>query len=239
MREPRLIFGHQSVGWDIIDGLIILAPHIAVHQLTQKTSQYEGPGIWHKEIGTNGNPVDKIAKFKALLLDNAHDFEIGLLKLCYADINSNTDIAAVFAQYNEFVRAILARHPHFRFIHATVPLRAIKAGIRFKIYSFLGRRSPPCEDNLRREELNDLLRAQYRKPNSIFFDLAALQTTNGSNESKVKYRHKHVRSLCLEYTDDGGHLNDKGRKHVATHFLNLLRAQGFQQETLPRAANDL
>jgi len=67
-----------------------------------------------------------------------------------------------------------------------------------------------------------MLRHAYvgREP---FFDLAKLESTfpNGSQSTFTKDGNIYA-ALVPDYTNDGGHLNEKGRRIVAEHLLVYL-----------------
>jgi len=77
-------------------------------------------------------------------------------------------------------------------------------------------------DHVKRNEFNAMLRHAYvgREP---FFDLAKLESTfpDGSQSTFTKDGNIYA-ALVPDYTNDGGHLNEKGRRIVAEHLLVYL-----------------
>ena len=78
------------------------------------------------------------------------------------------------------------------------------------------------EDNIKRNELNNMILQEYKGKEPVF-DIALAEATlpNG----KYVYFSRNGKSyyyLAEEYTKDGGHLNEAGRLHVAEQFLLTL-----------------
>ena len=48
--------------------------------------------------------------------------DVAMMKLCYVDINSGTDVDALFATYRTTMAALQREVPGVTFIHVTVPL---------------------------------------------------------------------------------------------------------------------
>jgi lysophospholipase L1-like esterase len=75
---------------------------------------------------------------------------------------------------------------------------------------------------VKRNKFNAMLRHEYaeREP---FFDLAKLESTfpDGSQSTFTKDGSIYS-SLVPDYTNDGGHLNEKGRRKIAEHLLVYL-----------------
>ena len=74
--------------------------------------------------------------------------------------------------------------------------------------------------NSARAEFNALMRARYAG-SALLFDLARVQATAGDGVS-VATGPQGFEALRAEYTYDGGHLNERGRRHVAVALLNFL-----------------
>ena len=78
------------------------------------------------------------------------------------------------------------------------------------------------DDNIKRNEYNEMIIKKYEGKEPVF-DIAKIQSTfpdgtrcSFSKDGKTYY------SMVPEYTNDGGHLNEIGRKKVAEQFLILL-----------------
>lgn len=220
MKIGRVFFGHQSVGANIVDGVRELmepsatCPVVGVADIPPGVESF----LAHCLIGRNGDPASKTQAFTDIVSSGAGAaIDLALHKYCYADIDANTDARTVFARYRDAMRALAVRRPSVLLGHMTVPLVRVRTGPRAWAQQVLGRTSPRIADNANREVFNDLLRREYagREP---LFDLADLESVaTGASSPKVTSR-----SLRASYTDDGGHLNALGRRHVAREFLTFL-----------------
>ena len=71
----------------------------------------------------------------------------------------------------------------------------------------------PVYNNINRNQFNEILRKEYEGKAPIF-DLAKIESTYP--DGKTSY------SMVPDYTYDGGHLNETGRKKAAEQLLVLL-----------------
>ncbi len=233
LANKKIYFGHQSVGSNIIDGMIkVIAqyPQIKLHIVgVQKPVALREPIFVHSFVGSNSNPASKTDDF-AKIMDSGigATADIALFKFCFVDFNDGVDTKAVFDHYKKTLEILKKKYPNTIFIHVTVPLTAVKAPgvmVRLKniIKKIMGRSSrDQYADNVPRNKFNDLLRMEYKGKDPVF-DLAAIESTlpsgarNGyEREGSFNY------ALVPEYTYDGGHLNEKGRKIVAEKLLIFL-----------------
>ena len=78
------------------------------------------------------------------------------------------------------------------------------------------------DHNVARNKFNDLLKREYAGKESVF-DLAKIESTypDGRRET-FKRKDKRFYSLVHDYTHDGAHLKELGRKKVAEQFLIFL-----------------
>lgn len=220
MREvssARVYFGHQSVGWNILDGIATLygsvgipAPKVVDGLAGLPAS---GPGFAQQEVGSNGDPQSKFDDF-ARALTSGSEVDVAAMKLCYVDITADSRPRAVFAAYRRTVTRIRAQRPGTTLVHVTAPLTV----------------DDPAA-NLMRQRYNALLRKAY---GSQVFDLARVESTR-PNGSRVAGRHHGRRYFALfrGYTSDGGHLNARGSKRAAVAFV---RALARASQTGPAAA---
>src|SRR5688572_11810337 len=65
LAQKRIVFAHQSVGNDVLDGLNILAREAGVSLSIAETRAIPeiGTGIYHFHVGTNGDPNGKMQEF--------------------------------------------------------------------------------------------------------------------------------------------------------------------------------
>jgi hypothetical protein len=115
------------------------------------------------------------------------------------------------------------RFPKTTFVHVTVPLTSSKTGLKPWVKRIIGREDPwGFEENIRRNQFNGLLRKGYQNKEPIF-DLAEIESTlpDGTRQTFSKDGNTYY-SLIPDYSNDGGHLNELGRKIVAGELLLLL-----------------
>ena len=221
----RVFFGHKSVGANIVEGIRALMATDPALQLklvaSDKPASIVGPALMERDIGENGKPQSKNAAFTAALSKGmGNEGGIAMFKYCYVDVTESTDVPAMFADYRRTIQEVESAHPEIKIVHFTVPLTIADSGIKAWIKSVLGRRTEKA-DNLKRNEFNRLLKQAY--PGNSIFDLAEAESTrpDGSRSYFVSGSDE-VYTLAEEYTSDGGHLNELGRRVVAQRLLAFL-----------------
>ena len=223
----KIYFGHMSVGSDLIEGINDLAkgsPQIRLNIVeTASPSSFDYPIFAHSRIGDNGDPKSKINAFVQLMdggIGNSAD--IAFFKFCYIDILSATDADEVFNRYKNAMEALKRKYPKVSFVHVTAPLRVVQTGFLVPIKKIIGRPVGGYEDNIKRNRFNDLLRREYEGKEPIF-DLARIESTYpDDSQATFDNEEKRYESLVAVYTQDGGHLNEIGRKIVARQLLVFL-----------------
>jgi hypothetical protein len=208
LKGRRVFFGHHSVGRDILAGVGELSIEAGVDAKIG-----EGP------IGQNHKPLEKIRDFEQQVLSS--DVELALMKLCYVDFHPDTNVDALVTAYRDTVERLRRERPGLRIVHVTAPLHARQSDTKAKLNRLLGRLVWEDESNLRRLELSEKLRAAF--PTDPFFDLATVQSTrpDGSREIHL-VGNRQVPMLWPGYTNDGGHLNDTGKRVAAKAFIHAL-----------------
>jgi lysophospholipase L1-like esterase len=90
------------------------------------------------------------------------------------------------------------------------------------VKKIIGRYDTKREGNIKRNQFNTMLKAEYEGKEPIF-DLAGIESTypDGKNETFEKDGRTYY-ALAPLYTNDGGHLNKTGRKVVAEKLLYFL-----------------
>jgi hypothetical protein len=227
--NARLFFGHQSVGFNIVEGIgDVLSDKgdrsFAITQTSDLAISSE-PGFFHSTIGQNEDPLGKIRDFDAILRGgSAEHLDIAFMKLCYVDIQADTDVTAVFRGYKDTMARLKIDFPKTVFVHFTVPIVRREKGIKPLLKRLLGRQVEGfgSDDNLAREKLNELLRNEYAGKEPLF-DLALYESTRADG-SRTAFTLNGGRYYALEdaYTDDGGHLNQTGRRFIAEQLLVFL-----------------
>jgi hypothetical protein len=222
--RTRVFFGHQSVGMNILEGVSSV---YAAHGMTAPPiGQGAAPGqdggfIDHAFIGENGRPLLKIQDFAAKLRAGLGEpVDVAMMKLCYVDITSGTDVPAVFDDYRNTMAALQREFPRVTFIHATVPLTT-EPGLLSKVKSLLTGRGGSAADNAARERFNALIGRQFAGDH--LFDLAAAESTapDGGRVTGT-YDGQRYYALYDGYAADPGHLNAEGASVVATAWLTAI-----------------
>lgn len=226
VRGKRIYFGHQSVGADIVDGLkdlssasngngwnIVAFPDSPI---------VPGPFLAHSFVGKNGDPEGKCDAFSAhvekLLADSV---DIAILKFCYADIRHDRDIDRMFDYYRQTMDTLKQKFPHVTFVHVTVPATSRSSWWKRFGRSLLGKDDEWDMGSVRRFEFNRKLTEYYGQ--EPIFDLAEVESTNpDGTKEEFAYRGKRALELVGDYTYDGGHLNEMGRRRVARALIHTL-----------------
>jgi hypothetical protein len=229
----KTFFAHQSVGADILTGIEELArtgPRIAqVCELSPAQARSEldlthSLLILHQRVGTNREPLGKIAAFRAMLAaKHRPEVDVALLKFCYVDIATPAEAEALWRHYETAIEELSTAHPGVQLVHCTVPLRSLPEGpyawLRRRV---LGHRHPAFAANRARDWFNRQLRERFG--GRRLFDLAALESRRANGKPcELIDAGTRVPSLAREWTYDGGHLNDRGRTMAAAAFLEFLQ----------------
>ncbi len=228
LSQKKIFFGHQSVGFNIIDGIRDLMkeyPQIKLNIVETSDSKDFNSGIFaHSRVGKNTEPDTKIADFTNYIDQGiGKDADAAALKFCYVDIMSKTDVQQVFDEYVKAVEDLKTKHPNLTIIHFTAPLTANQTSWKTWIKKIMGKKDIwEYTDNVKRNQYNELLVAKYKGKEPIF-DIAAIESTKPDGaRNAYEYDGKTYYSMVPEYTGDGGHLNVQGRKQVAAQLLITL-----------------
>jgi lysophospholipase L1-like esterase len=115
--------------------------------------------------------------------------------------------------------------PETTFVQVTTPLVAEPSGsVAFKnwIKQLIGKPPFRLSDNVKINQLNELIRSEYAGKAPIF-DLAEIESTFPDGRRQTFSQDgKEYFSLVPDYTGDMGHLNETGRKIVADKLLVFL-----------------
>lgn len=227
LSQRKVFFGHQSVGLNIFEGiedLMRVNSRIKLNIIESiKPCDFVTPVFSHYPIGMNTNPKSKCDVFSAFMNSGLGDkLDVAFFKFCYVDIGPHTNVQELFDAYRKTMTSMRGKYPRMTFVHVTVPLTSIQTGPKAMLKTILGRPLVGHEDNIKREEYNTMLRKEYEGKEPVF-DLALIESIlpDGSR-SFVERNGKHYPCLAPQYTNDGGHLNETGRKHVAEQFLIFL-----------------
>ena len=219
----RIYFGHQSVGFNILEGISdIVKDHPGSGLNLVKTNDplaFKVPVFAHFTVGENEDPSSKIDDF-ARSMDKGigGNAEIAFFKFCYVDVNRTTNTDKIFAAYKNTMERLKNKYPQTRFVHVTAPLTVSKFSVRSLIKKVLGTE----DNNIRKNTFNEMIVREYKSKDPIF-DLAAIESTYPDGSRSVfTVGGKTYYSLAPEYTEDDGHLNEKGRMIMAAELLKFL-----------------
>lgn len=242
LSQARILFAHQSVGRNILDGVRDLARDsgvtLRIERLEEGAAAPAGAGLFDVQLGSNGDPDTKIAAF-ARLLGGAPQaaqggFDVAMLKLCYEDVGRRAKgQRGLPDRYAAMVSRLGAVQPATRVIPVTAPLRAEPASWKTPLKRLLGRETEEDADNALRNAYNQQLLARLAQGGhgTLVFDLARAESTRpDGSRSSFTYNGSPVHTLAAAYTDDGGHLNPAGRRQVAAEFVHVL-ALALRQPT--------
>jgi len=222
--RQTVLFGHQSVGNDLLEGLRDLAAQegVALRIAEVRSAQGLAPGAFaHTLVAENGDPLLKLQSFERALGPEPAPVDVALVKFCFVDVTERGDAKQLFGRYQAALRTLQARHPRTTFVHVTVPITAIPTGPKAFVKRLLGRERSR-EDNVRREEFNALVRTAYHGHEPLF-DLARQEATRPDGKTEAsEVDGKQVPALVPAYTHDGGHLNETGRRRAARELVRLL-----------------
>jgi len=225
----RVLFGHQSVGANVIDAVPavfgsggVTAPRIVE---TREPVASDAGFIAHAYVGENGDPLGKLSDFSRILDGPlGGEVDVAMVKLCYVDIDASTDVDMVFDAYVRTMADLAERHPGVRFLYTTVPLTADR-DVKARVKAVLGRgdRMGPA-DNRARQRYNQLVRQAYGRTGRLF-DIAAVESTmlqgtatkRGRGEDAYYVLNDNLRS-------DRGHLNAQGAEAAAGELVRVLAA---------------
>jgi hypothetical protein len=241
LQQKRILFGHQSVGENILDGVRDLqrkgaAPSLAIKKMPEAADDLCQSGFYHFHVGRNADSKSKIDDFRSRLESGAGDrIDIALFKFCYIDAGPSTNAAALFEMYRGTMEALEKRFPQVVFVHVTLPLVTRQEGPKAWVKKILGKPIAGVADNIKRNEYNRLLTDYYEGREPIF-DLAKVESTfrDGSRAIAAIQDGQTIYSLVPVFTYDDGHLNETGRQAAADELLRVLAAIAGHRTESPR-----
>jgi hypothetical protein len=221
-----VIFGHQSVGNNILSGVTSLEEETGVklnRVTTRDFSNHEGPAFLDFPVGENGNSFGKIDDFVSMVKAIPTETNaIAFFKLCYVDVLDRTDVEELFSYYKKEMLNLKDSVGHIRIVLFTVPLTTIQKGWKPVVKKILGRESTDPLDNIKRQAFNEMLLKEMSGEFAVF-DLARVESTlPGGEISSFKSNGKVYPCLSQVYASDNGHLNEFGSKVVAYNLLAFL-----------------
>jgi len=229
LTDSKVFFGHQSVGMNIMDGIRDIAATKNVANLSiveaRSADKMQSPGLYHAYVGQNTDPLSKVRDFESILRSGVADaVDVAFLKFCYVDFDETTDVAAIFAAYRDTMNKLKADYPKLKMVHFSAPLTAKETGIKATVKQLIGRKSWSDTSNTVRQVFNQFMRAEY-EGKEPFFDIAMVEASDASGMARLSGAGASTFYLLRpEYTNDGGHLNDEGRRRAASWLAAVLAA---------------
>jgi len=219
VQKRNIYFAHKSVGFNIIDGIKDITDKINIQSIVDNPQISESIFL-HSQIGENYKPLLKLEDFsKRINSEVLNSIDTAFLKFCYVDVDETTDIDVLFGTYTETYAILEERNPKIMFIHMTIPLMSQQKGLKSFIKKLIGRKVNGYEDNVRRQEFNSKIRENY----PLIFDIAEIESTKPDGSRMIHSLNGiEYYSMYSGYTNDGGHLNETGRKKVAKELLEFL-----------------
>lgn len=224
LSDKVILFGHQSVGQNIVDGLGSInnsSNDVFVMKIEDGNPLDKGR-LNHIYLGINGDPVGKIEGFVKLINQYSNNSpDIALFKFCYLDINEGTDTDRLFSLYEKAIGDLEKKFPRMVIVHTTVPLRQVQTGPKAWIKRIIGRPVTGLSDNVAREKFNTAMRRVYGQ--RLLYDIALHESTHpdGGRESFQRDGATY-HALVPLYTDDGDHLNKVGGEVLARQLVRVL-----------------
>jgi len=148
--------------------------------------------------------------------------DMAFFKFCYVDANAGTDVKKIFEEYKNRFFSLKKNYPETKFIHVTMPLTSVQTGPRAWIKKLIGKPIRGMEDNIKRNHFNSFLKNEYLDKDPLF-DLAKIESTFPDGRRSFFTRDSVTYyTLVQDYTHDGGHLHETGRKTTAEQLLIFL-----------------
>lgn len=226
LAQKNIYFGHQSVGENIVEGILEVMKSNSDTKLNVKELKegeiIDSPMFLHSSIGENGDPVGKIHDFQNKLTQGlGGQLDIAVAKLCFWDIRRNSDVNKIFNEYKSTINELKKEFPEIVFMHMTVPLMSHSESFIDNLKRLIKDDNDDL-DNIKRNELNQLIISEFKGKEPLF-DIAKYESTrqDGSRSYFVTDGNIYY-YLPDEYTDDGGHLNEYSRKYIAQLLLDNL-----------------
>ncbi len=218
----RILFGHQSVGGNLLEGVSdVSGGKLRVVQ-GRTPEVLSTPGLVHTFIGQNEDPSGKVRDFEKALDDVQGKADLAFFKFCYIDFSASTDVEKLFAEYLASMERLHTKYPAVTFVHVTVPLTVVQSGAKAWLKRRLGRAPWGEQENVVRQRFNQLLRAKFAGQ-PLLFDLAAIESTRPDGSPRwFEVSGAKVPMLVPEFSDDGQHLNVTGRRRAADALIEFL-----------------
>lgn len=225
LQGHRIFFGHQSVGGNVMDGVVQLAawgtsPSLTVERTLAVDSTRTGV-LAHEWIGENGFPETKLAALDSVVRGPAASADVVLFKFCYTDYGPGMDPVVIFEAYQRQVRSLQALRPELTMVHVTTPVPEPEGILSLMMRKVRGRMTLR-ERIAKINRYNELLRTAYTGREPIF-DLALLESQGpDASQATITVGGQVLGVLNPAWSEDGAHLNEAGRTSIARQLLVFL-----------------
>lgn len=225
LAQKRIYFGHQSVGFNILEGLnwrLAQNPEIKLRLAKSKELEtFKSPVLAHAQNGKNGDPISKIEDFVQTIDQGmGNTVDMAGFKFCYVDFKRDSNIDEIFQVYKARMNYLIKKYPNVQFIHFTSPIKTLQQGPKGFINKLIGREYG-LNDNKARQKFNELLNKEYK--DQPIFDIALYESIYpDGTRFKTLDENTEIYSMIPELSYDGGHLTEEGKRLLGTHFLTFL-----------------
>lgn len=233
LARRQVFFGHQSVGNNMMDGVArVLADNPGIRLTVLESKDLDSaqvPAIRHANVGRNFFPLEKMDEFVQVASHIGTPGGVAMVKLCFVDVEPDSDPQALFDDYRRRMDDLRTRHPGLTIVHFTMPLTTVENWKGNLKKTVLGRPTERGRSRVR-NRYNQLLLQAYEGREPVF-DIARLESTlPDGGRTFFRSGADTVFVLAEEHTNDGGHLTPAARRMVAEQFLIMLAR-------LPQAAS--
>jgi len=226
-----VFFGHQSVGYNITEGIEAWHAETGIPSTLVETREFkeiDSGAFVHFRIGENQDPFSKMEDF-ATVLKQLPDtiLPIAFFKFCYIDILDTTQVDPLFNGFKKRMIQLKKQHPLVKIVLVTAPYTGIQRGWRALVKRVLFMPLDGELENMKRHQFNTRMIEELGEDFSIF-DLGKVESTlpNGTANT-YKYKGEYYPALCDEYTYDLGHLTDMGSRVVSYNLISFLAGHGL------------
>lgn len=220
--QLRVLFAHQSVGGNIVDGIRREAAAKKIPLvLTESRGALPGAGIQHFLVGRNEDPEGKLTDFQSVVNGEGAAPDVALLKFCFIDFTQDVNPTQLAQHYIADLDQLARAHPETVFLPATSPLTTVQTGPKAWLKKLLGKDPGGYAANARRHAFNAAVRSRYGNDPRLF-DIAKLES--GAGRSAVDADGTRVEVLDPALTTDGGHLNEAGERLLGNALIAHLAA---------------
>lgn len=235
VRTKKIIFIHVSVGSNIAGGLRNLKDenperyNLNINHAPVDPNKLDYPAFGHEHfkklpgytVGTDDKTTPKINAFDSLMrsqdgngIEWGKAVDIAYFKFCWVDIRRydyiNPD--SIFNDYISCLEALIKDYPSCKFVHFTCPIKGDLNNDNDKL------------DNIKRHQYNELIRAYVDSAGGYLFDIADIEAHDDKDvyqcfdfhgQTYPKMWYVPEDSENDGWSNDGGHLNTKGKERMA------------------------